>query len=226
MNIAVIGAHPGDVEFVSGALVHKYAAAGHQVHAVVLTNADHGNKAAAPEIYGKQTFEESRKASEILKTHLHFFERSSGTVSVTPERIDELARLLEEIGPAFIITHGPSSFHRDHTVTNYLVRHTLFMNRTLSGIPFFYPENREDNQEFRPEYFVRLEQQDIDAWEEASRCFECFRESFYNFDYHRYYKQLFCQRGAEAHTQYASCFMRGIPERGLSVLDSIPGFPL
>ena len=72
MNIAVIGAHPGDVEFVSGALVHKYAAAGPQVHAVVLTNADHGNKAAAPEIYGKQTFEESRKASEILKTHLHF----------------------------------------------------------------------------------------------------------------------------------------------------------
>ena len=226
MNLAIIGAHPGDVEFVSGALIHKYVRAGHRVHTIVMTNADHGHPFLPPEIYGKQTREESRNAAEILHTELHFFERSSGSVALNNERVDELAGLLKEINPDCIITHGPESFHKDHTVTNWLVRHTLYLNRNLSRIPVFYPENREDNRGFRTEYYISVNQDDLDAWEQASMCFECFREGFYHFDYHGYYKQLFSLRGAEAQTRYAVCYMRGNLEAGLQSMDAIPGFPL
>ena len=226
MNLAIIGAHPGDVEFVSGALIHKYVRAGHRVHTIVMTNADHGHPFLPPEIYGKQTREESRNAAEILHTELHFFERSSGSVALNNERVDELAGLLKEINPDCIITHGPESFHKDHTVTNWLVRHTLYLHRELSHISFFYPENREDNRAFRPEYFVTLTREDVEVWEKACLCFECFREGFYQFDYHGYYKRLFSIRGTEAHTEYACCYMRGTPEFGMNISDSLPGFPL
>lgn len=222
MKLTVIGAHPGDVEYVSGALIHKYVASGHHVQTIILTNADHGHPSLAPEIYGKQTREECQKASEILQTELLFFERSSGTVQVTPVRVDELAQILKKSNPDCIITHGPESFHRDHIMTNALVRHTLYMHPDLSHIPFFYPENWEDNRSFCPEYYVPLAGEDIEVWEKACLCFECFREGFYKFDYHKYYKQLFSLRGAEARVGFASCFMRGIPERGKNITEMLP----
>ena len=39
MNLTIIGAHPGDAEYVSGAMIHKYVAAGHHVQVILLTNA-------------------------------------------------------------------------------------------------------------------------------------------------------------------------------------------
>lgn len=225
MNLTIIGAHPGDAEYVSGAMIHKYVAAGHHVQVILLTNADHGHPALPPEIYGKQTREECRKAAEILQTELIFFERSSGTVEVTRDRMDELAEILKKSKPDCIITHGPESFHRDHTVTNHLVRHTLYMHGELSQIPFYYPENWEDNRSFCPDFHIPLSREDIEVWEKACLCFECFRENFYRFNYHQYYKQLFSLRGAEVRREFASCFMRGIPERGKNLQEFLPGCP-
>ena len=38
MNLTIIGAHPGDAEYVSGAMIHKYVAAGHHVQVILLTS--------------------------------------------------------------------------------------------------------------------------------------------------------------------------------------------
>ena len=227
MKIAAIGAHPGDVEVSAGALLHKYIEAGHSATAIVLTNGDHGHPSLPPEKYAEQTSAEAHRAAEILQEECFFCNRSSGTLSVTPEAIRDLAALLFRIKPDVVITHARECSHQDHSTCNWLVTKTLQMTPELCDIPVFHWENREDNRGFRTEYFIEVGQADVDAWDRACMSFQFFRDGFYNFNYHNYYRALFSLRGAEARVPFAVAYMRGSSMiNGLDLRDSLPGFPL
>ena len=227
MKIAAIGAHPGDVEVSAGALLNKYIQAGHSVAAIVLTNGDQGHPSLPPEKYAEQTYREAHQAAKLLQEECYFFNRSSGSLSVTPEDIHELGTLLIKLHPDVVITHARECAHQDHYTCNWLVTKTIGRSPELCELPIFHWENREDNRSFRTEYFIEVDQTDIDAWDHACMSFQFFRDSFYQFNYRNYYRTLFSLRGAEARVPFATVYMRGYPMiGGLDLRDSLPGFPL
>jgi len=143
---------------------------------------------------------------------------------VSVQAQEELAAVLTEVQPQAVITHWHESVHRDHTASYYNTLAALALAK-LGTVPIFFAENWEDNLgTFRAEVFVEVEKEDVDAWENACKAFQFFRESFYDFPYRQYYQSLFFSRGAEARMPLAKALMRHPTTRrsGGSELPDVP----
>ena len=206
-RLMVIGGHSGDEAIMAGAIAAKVIREGGYCVFVALTNGDGGHPVLNRAQYGPQKDTEARAAAEVLGAACELWQISSGSVAVGPENEAKLARLIRKYRPDTIITHWRNSMHRDH-VASY---HNTVAAIALAAKPTFkddnppveiqnlyFADNWEDADCFMPQVYIPMLPEDEEKWLKACRCFEFFRESFYDFDYQSYYTALHRVRGALA----------------------------
>jgi len=136
LRIIFFGAHPDDAEYGGAGVVGKWAALGHHVKLVSVTNGDigHWNMAGGPlaQRRTREVMEVGRRlgvTTEVLDIH-------DGELMPTLENRRIITRLIRQWNADVVITHRPNDYHPDHRYTSILVQDSAYM----VTVPFFCPD--------------------------------------------------------------------------------------
>lgn len=144
VNILAIGAHPDDIEFGCGGTLIKYAAKGHQLYLLVMTE---GGLGAAPA---------TRKAEQLdAKTAMGVKEIFWGGyedtyLQVDKDIISQVESVIAKIEPDFIFCHYPDDTHQDH---RHLAQVVISATRYIRNVLFY---EGPTTQNFDPQIFVDI----------------------------------------------------------------------
>ena len=136
LRIVVFGAHPDDAEIRGGGVGAMWAAAGHHVQLVSVTNGDIGHFAMAGGALAQRRVAEVQKASEILGTTVTVLDIHDGELMPTLENRRTLTRIIRRWGADIVIGHRPNDYHPDHRYVGVLMQDSAFM----VNVPFFCPD--------------------------------------------------------------------------------------
>jgi LmbE family N-acetylglucosaminyl deacetylase len=136
LRIVVFGAHPDDAEIRAGGVGAMWAAQGHHVQLVSVTNGDIGHFAMAGGALAKRRTAEVAEASRILGTTSTVLDIHDGELEPTLENRRTLTRVIRRWGADIVIGHRPNDYHPDHRYVGVLMQDSAFM----VGVPFFCPD--------------------------------------------------------------------------------------
>jgi len=136
LRIICFGAHPDDAEYKSGGTAALWAAAGHHVKLVSVTNGDIGHWQMHGEELAKRRKAESAEVARRLGVVSEVLDIHDGELMPTLENRKKIVRLIREWKADIVISHRPWDYHPDHRYVGVLVQDAAFM----VTVPFFCPE--------------------------------------------------------------------------------------
>ncbi len=127
LRIIVFGAHPDDAELGTAGVAAKWAAQGHHVKLVSVTNGDigHWNMAGGP--LAERRRREVTEADAMLGATTKVLDIHDGTLMPTLENRRKITRLIRGWKADIVITHRPNDYHPDHRYTSILVQDSAYM---------------------------------------------------------------------------------------------------
>jgi LmbE family N-acetylglucosaminyl deacetylase len=214
-TILAVGAHAGDVELTSGAVLAHHARQGDRVVILHLTLGEGGNPRMAPAEYAAQKRREAEAAAEALGAEVRFAPYKDGELPDTEEARRYVADVIRQVKPSHVITHWKNSIHKDHSTTHRIVVDAVLLaalpgveldhpaHRGVRGV--YYAENWEDAEGFEPYLYVDVSDAE-EAWRRAIREYEFTGAAFSGFAYRQYYEALHALRGALVGKAHALAF--------------------
>ena len=136
LRIICFGAHPDDCELQVGGTAALWAAKGHKVKLVSVTNGDIGHWREAGGPLARRRFDEVQKAGEILGVVTEVLDVHDGELLPSLENRRAVTRLIREWKADIVIGHRPNDYHPDHRYTGVLVQDAAYM----VTVPFFCPD--------------------------------------------------------------------------------------
>src|SRR5688572_12805191 len=137
LRIICFGAHPDDCELQAGGTAAMWAARGHKVKFVSVTNGDigHWREAGGPLARRRKT--EVEQADKILGVTTEILDVHDGELLPTLENRRILTRLIREWNADLVLSHRPNDYHPDHRYTGVLVQDAAYM----VTVPHFCPDS-------------------------------------------------------------------------------------
>lgn len=136
LHIIVFGAHPDDAELGTAGVAIKWAARGHHVKLVSVTNGDIGHWEMAGGPLAQRRTREVMEAGRLLGVTTEVLDIHDGELMPTLENRRKITRLIRDWKADIVITHRPNDYHPDHRYTSILVQDSAYM----VTVPFFCPE--------------------------------------------------------------------------------------
>ena len=136
LHIIVFGAHPDDCELKAGGVAAKWAALGHKVKFVSVTNGDIGHHEMAGGPLAQRRTREVAEAAKILGIETEVLDHHDGELMPTLDIRKELVRLVREWKADLVISPRPNDYHPDHRNTAILVQDGAYM----VTVPFMCPD--------------------------------------------------------------------------------------
>jgi LmbE family N-acetylglucosaminyl deacetylase len=136
LRIICFGAHPDDCELKAAGVALLWAAQGHHVKFVSVTNGDigHWREAGAP--LARRRKAEVEQVARHLGITTQVLDIHDGELMPTLENRRTITRLIRAWKADIVMSHRPNDYHPDHRYTGVLVQDSAFM----VGVPFFCPE--------------------------------------------------------------------------------------
>jgi len=229
-TILAVGAHAGDVELTSGALLAKQRQLGDRVVILHLTLGEGGNPRISSSQYAEQKRREALAAAQTLGAEVLFASYNDGELPDDDATRRYVADVIRTVKPTLVITHWRESIHKDHATASRVVTDAILL-ASLDGVrtghaPFrgvrgiWYAENWEDAAGFQPYISIDVTN-GMATWRDAVTKYEFVRGGVSDFRYLDYYDALSIVRGALARRSRAESF--DIDASGKRrVLDSLP----
>lgn len=136
LRIIAFGAHPDDCELKAGGVAAKWAAQGHHVKFVSVTNGDIGHWKMAGGPLALRRKAEVESAARILGIHTQVLDIHDGELEPTLEHRRTITRLIRQWHADVVLSHRPNDYHPDHRYTGVLVQDASYM----VTVPFFCPD--------------------------------------------------------------------------------------
>jgi LmbE family N-acetylglucosaminyl deacetylase len=136
LRIICFGAHPDDCEIKAGGTAALWAAAGHHVKFVSLTNGDIGHWREAGGPLAQRRNAEVQRAAEILGITTEVLDNHDGELLPTLENRRAVTRLIREWKADIVMGPRTNDYHPDHRYTGTLVQDAAYM----VAVPFFCPD--------------------------------------------------------------------------------------
>ncbi len=128
LRIIVFGAHPDDCEIKAGGTASLWAAKGHHVKFVSVTNGDIGHATMAGGPLAKRRTEEVKKVGRVLGIdESQVLDNHDGELMPTLENRKDIVRLIREWKADIVMSHRPNDYHPDHRYTGILVQDAAYM---------------------------------------------------------------------------------------------------
>jgi LmbE family N-acetylglucosaminyl deacetylase len=139
LRIICFGAHPDDCEIQAGGTAALWAARGHKVKFVSMTNGDigHWREAGGPLAHRRSA--EAAEADRILGVTSQVLDIHDGELMPTLDNRRTITRLIREWNADIVISHRPNDYHPDHRYSVVLVQDAAYM----VTVPFFCPDTPE-----------------------------------------------------------------------------------
>jgi LmbE family N-acetylglucosaminyl deacetylase len=128
LRIIVFGAHPDDCEIKAGGTASLWAARGHHVKFVSVTNGDIGHATMAGGPLAKRRTEEVKRVGRVLGIdESQVLDNHDGELMPTLENRKDIVRLIREWKADIVMSHRPNDYHPDHRYTGILVQDAAYM---------------------------------------------------------------------------------------------------
>ncbi len=214
-TLLAVGAHAGDMEVASGAVLARHARSGNRVVLLHLTLGEGGNPKLSPAEYGKQKQREAIAAAKAIGAEVRFGPYKDGELLNDEASRRFVADMIRQVQPAYIFAHWKNSIHKDHVAASAITTDAVLL-ASLAGVKSDYPphrgirgvmytENWEDKDGFTPYVYFDVSDS-LPVWERCVREYEFIRGGISSFPYFDYYKALAKVRGAEGGLGFAVCF--------------------
>jgi LmbE family N-acetylglucosaminyl deacetylase len=228
--VLAIGAHAGDAEVTTGALLARHKRLGDRTAILHLTLGEGGNPKLSPAAYGEQKKREALVAAKVLGAEVYFGPWKDGALRDTEEAARFVADVIRQVKPTHVVTHWKASLHPDHEAAHRIVNGAVLLaslegfesahprHRGLRGV--YYADNWEDAEGFTPYVYVDVTE-DLATWKAAATSYEFIRGGISSFAYLDYYEALARVRGAVAGKRFAVA-LEVDPSAKNRVLDALP----
>ena len=127
LRILVFGAHPDDCDIKAGGIAIKYAALGHNVRFVSVTNGDAGHHEIGGIELARRRKAEAESAGAIAGIEYHVMENHDGELEPNLENRKKIIRMIRTYTPDLILTNRPNDYHPDHRYTSTLIQDAAYM---------------------------------------------------------------------------------------------------
>ena len=136
LNVICFGAHPDDCELKAGGVAAMWAAQGHRVKLVSVSNGDIGHWREAGGPLALRRTAEVKSAAKILGVTAQVLDIHDGEIMPTLEYRRLITRLIREWKADIVMSPRPNDYHPDHRYTSVLVADAAYM----VTVPFFCPD--------------------------------------------------------------------------------------
>jgi LmbE family N-acetylglucosaminyl deacetylase len=168
LRIICFGAHPDDCELQAGGVAALWAAKGHKVKFVSVTDGDIGHWRDAGGPLARRRKAEVEAAARILGITTEVLDIHDGEVLPTVENRRAITRLIREWKADMVLGPRPNDYHPDHRYTGVLVQDAAYMVTVpffcpdvppLKNNPVFlyYPDSFQKPNPFQPEVAVSID---------------------------------------------------------------------
>ncbi len=168
LRIICFGAHPDDCELKASGVALMWAAKGHHVKFVSVTNGDIGHWRDAGGPLARRRKTEVEQAARILGITTEVLDIHDGELLPTLENRRTITRLIREWKADIVMSHRPNDYHPDHRYTGVLVQDSAYMVAVpnfcpdvppLKGNPvfLFYPDSFQKPNPFQPDIVVSID---------------------------------------------------------------------
>ena len=136
LRIIAFGAHPDDNELRVAGTAAKWAALGHQVKFVSVTNGDIGHWREAGGPLARRRTAEVQETAKILGITSQVLDIHDGELEPTLENRRTVTRLIRDWKADIVLAHRPNDYHPDHRAVGQLVQDASYM----VTVPYFCPD--------------------------------------------------------------------------------------
>ena len=168
LRIICFGAHPDDAELKAGGVAAMWAARGHEVKFVAVTNGDIGHWRDAGGPLARRRRAEVQRAAKIFGISVEVLDNHDGDLQPTLENRKTLTRLIREWNADIVMSHRPNDYHPDHRYTGILVQDAAYMVAVPNFLPevaplrrnpvfLFYSDRFEKPNPFEPDIVVAID---------------------------------------------------------------------
>jgi LmbE family N-acetylglucosaminyl deacetylase len=162
--VLAVYAHPDDAEISAGGTMAAWAAAGREVHLLVLTNGDRGSSdptLSRAELASTRLVETERAAGILGLAGVRVLSTHDGELVNTPEIREAVVRRIREVRAETVLTVDPTAVffenryynHSDHRTAGWIALDSAFPG---SGNPHFFSEHLGEGLEVQEVYDVWL----------------------------------------------------------------------
>lgn len=167
LKIMMIGAHPDDCDIKSGGTAALFAAMGHQVKFLSVTNGDAGHMEEGGGMLAKRRYDETQEVAKRLGITYDVLDNHDGELLPTLEIRLDVIRKIREWDADVVISHRSNDYHPDHRYTGILVQDAAFM----VGVPniaadtpplrknpvfLYYQDNFQKPNPFEPDIAIDI----------------------------------------------------------------------
>ena len=137
LRIIVFGAHPDDCEIKAGGVGMLWAAQGHHVKFVSVTNGDVGHWKMSGGALAKRRTAEVKEAARIMGIEeTEVMDNHDAELMPTLENRKKIIRLIREWKADIVMSHRPNDYHPDHRYSGILVQDAAY----LVTVPLLCPD--------------------------------------------------------------------------------------
>ena len=165
LRIIAFGAHPDDCELQAGGTAAMWAAKGHKVKFVSVTNGDIGHWREAGGPLAKRRTAEVKEAARILGIETDVLDIHDGELLPTLENRKLITQKIREWKADLVLGPRPNDYHPDHRYTGILVQDAAYMVTVPSFCPdvphmtnnpvfMYYPDRFQKPNPFKPDVVV------------------------------------------------------------------------
>jgi LmbE family N-acetylglucosaminyl deacetylase len=136
LRIISFGAHPDDCELQVGGVAQLWAAKGHHVLLVSVSNGDIGHWREAGGPLAQRRKAEALYADKMLGAETEVLDIHDGEIYPSLENRRMIVRLIREWKADIVLSPRANDYHPDHRYTSILVQDAAYM----VTVPFFCPD--------------------------------------------------------------------------------------
>ena len=127
LNIIAFGAHPDDCDIRAGGVAAKYAAAGHRVRFVAVTNGDAGHQTEGGGALAARRRAEAQEAGRRIGVDYVVLDNHDGELTPQLKPREEIIRQIRLWKADLVLAPRPNDYHPDHRYTGVLVQDAAYM---------------------------------------------------------------------------------------------------
>jgi LmbE family N-acetylglucosaminyl deacetylase len=127
LNVIAFGAHPDDCDQRAGGVAAKYAALGHRVRFVAVTNGDAGHQTEGGGALAARRRAEAQEAGRRIGIEYVVLDNHDGELVPSLKPREEIIRQIRQWNADLVLAPRPNDYHPDHRYTGVLVQDAAYM---------------------------------------------------------------------------------------------------
>jgi LmbE family N-acetylglucosaminyl deacetylase len=188
LNVIAFGAHPDDCDQRAGGVAAKYAALGHRVRFVSVTNGDAGHQTEGGGALAARRRAEAKEAGRRIGVDYVTLDNHDGELLPTLKPREDIIRQIRTWNADLVLAPRPNDYHPDHRYTGVLVQDAAYMvvvpniapdTPALRKNPVFmyFQDGFQRPNPFRPDVAVSID----DVFEKKIDMLDAHASQFYEW---------------------------------------------